>query len=596
MRVVMPQTAATSRQMSNATSPTSATRSPPPQPPAAQPPAAQPPAAQPPADQPPVAQQPVEEPEFWQQQAEGSSTLEQALAAKEEHQQEEWVMPQALMPTPRGDKAARDMVSLSSIQDLLTEQVNYGKKMIETSHAIKDRLQKQGLKINLPDVHVPAAAAAPEANHQPRMSLEETRASLTEPLLGKKNGKKQPETGSKWGAGIVFPDHQQLKKMLTEEEYNVEDLYKVTGPWQEIARNSTFQMFMFAVIVLNALWIGISTDYNKADLLTDAPWWIQIGENVFCAIFFFEIVVRFMSFERKCDAFSDGWFCFDFTLVSLMVWETWLEVAIVALMQSSSGGDDASSAMIFRIFRVSRLTRISRVGRISRFLREVPELAILTKALLIALRSVGATLLLLIVSIYVFAIFFTQMLGERPDFEGQFDTVLHGMNTLLVQGILADQADLINNMLATGSLYYWVILLYMLVAALTVANMLIGVICDLISKVSDEKQEQMKQEFMEKSIKSVIFEIDTDHNDSISKSEFGKILGNEKATKLLSETGVDVFALLSYADVIFEDDTKELQFKDFMEIVMGFRDSDNSMKVLCEMKSFMKDQLAAADR
>merc|ERR1719499_3090465 len=98
--------------------------------------------------------------------------------------------------------------------------------------------------------------------------------------------------------------------------------------------------------------------------------------------------------------------------------------------------------------------------------------------MLYAIRSVGAMLLMLVIMIYIFSIFFVQTIADTPFGKGQFDNVPQGMNTLLVQGILADQADLINGMLDTGFAYYVVVLMYMLVAALTVANMLIGVICD----------------------------------------------------------------------------------------------------------------------
>lgn len=392
-------------------------------------------------------------------------------------------------------------------------------------------------------------------------------------------------------ANVIFPDQTTLKELVSQPEYCVEDLYSTEGPWQAIAKNNTFQTFMFAVICINALWIGVNTDCNKADILSDAPWWIQIGENIFCTIFTFELTVRFLSFERKSDAFTDGWFCFDFILVLLMVWETWLEVLIVKYLGSALNDGNESTAMIFRIFRVSRLTRISRVGRISRFLREVPELSILSKAMLYALRSVGATLLLLVVSIYVFAIFFTQMLSGTDTLPGQFDTVLMGMHTLLVQGILADQADLINGMLGASFLYYVVILLYMLVSALTVANMLIGVICDLIGKVSDEKREEMLKDSMETTISKIVFQLDKDANQTISKNEFGQMLHNREAALLLTEAGVDILSLASFADLIFEEDGRELDFDSFMEIVLGFRADDPTVKNQLEVKKYMKDKV-----
>jgi len=503
--------------------------------------------------------------------------------------------------------------AMMNLGQLVERQMQAAKTVLETGELIKECLAAEGIHINVPQSA--PRQAAPFTVAPSETSDNAALAGLSEPLLAmaKKNegdlGRttsggaiSSQHSGRNVGVGndnamggaimeAVFPDRNTIKDMLKGKEYAVEDLYSTTGPAQALARNSNFQMFMFAVICSNAIWIGIGTDYNKADVLSDAPWWIQVGENIFCTIFAFEVMVRFLAFERKRDAWKDGWFCFDFSLVLLMVWETWVEVAIVAMIGKNSIDEgNTSTAMILRIFRVSRLTRISRLGRISRFLREVPELAILSKAMIYALRSVGATLLLLVVSIYVFAIFFVQMFSGTGFLDGEFETVLIGMHTLLVQGILADQADLINGMLDVSFWYYVVILMYMLVAALTVANMLIGVICDLIGKVSDEKREDLFREKMETTMGAVLKRLDVDGTRTISKTEFNQMVSNEDAALLLDEARVDIASLVGYADLIFEE-KEELGMQEFMEVIMGFRDEDHSMKDQLEMKSFLKKQL-----
>merc|ERR1711920_1055952 len=121
-----------------------------------------------------------------------------------------------------------------------------------------------------------------------------------------------------------------------------------------------------------------------------------------------------------------------------MIYETWVESWLMSQLESVNGNSNAGSLMILRIFRLSRLLRIARVGRIARIVRAYPELSILAKAMFYGIRSVGATLALLVITIYVFSIFFVQLIADTDFAKGKFETVIQGMNTLLVQGILAD--------------------------------------------------------------------------------------------------------------------------------------------------------------
>jgi len=518
-----------------------------------------------------------------------------------------------------------------SLQSLLAEQVAAAQKVIATSHEIQKRLALAGIDIELPKVAQEALPKAPEEARRVAQQLQIPSAvstALSEPLLGGdrrwlgklRQDRVQPHPiclkpsspclkpttpmsppSPAWTPSIsrfLFPDTQTLKEKLITPSYDVEDLYKESGWWQALARSQTFKAATFITICLNAIWIGVATDCNKADVLSDAPLWVQAGENIFCLCFTFELGIRFLSFRHQGDAFKDRWFCFDAVLVAMMVYETWVEVVLLALVGTGAGASSGAvgNATVLRILRLSRLTRLMRIARIARLLRQVPELAILSKALLISMRSVTATLALLIVGIYVFAIFFTQMLSGTEAGKGQFETVPMGMHTLLVDGILADQADIINGMLGTGLLYYAAILLYMLIVALTIADMLVGVICEIIERVADAEKEEMVRESLNEKLQEIIFELDTDGSNTISKHEFAHMLGNESITYLLKDIGVDVLAMLGVVDLIFADGQEQMSTDDFVEVLLGFRDTEPTVKYQLEMKKFVKDELSALEQ
>ena len=58
--------------------------------------------------------------------------------------------------------------------------------------------------------------------------------------------------------------------------------------------------------------------------------------------------------HSKIIAFTDSWFVFEFCLVSVMVFETWIMSALYALIGFS--GESGMSITVLRLLRLIRLT------------------------------------------------------------------------------------------------------------------------------------------------------------------------------------------------------------------------------------------------
>merc|ERR550534_2369971 len=129
------------------------------------------------------------------------------------------------------------------------------------------------------------------------------------------------------------------------------------------------------------------------------------------------------------------------------------------------------------ILRMARLLRLSRMARMARLFRAMPELLILINGMAAAMRSVGFTLLLLIVVLYVFGIAFRQLVGETcrsPEGHLYFDKVIVAMHTLLLHGTLTDGLRPLVDALAAESLVFaCVFYVFLMLSALTITNMLI---------------------------------------------------------------------------------------------------------------------------
>lgn len=392
-----------------------------------------------------------------------------------------------------------------------------------------------------------------------------------------KRSKEEGSDRKKDAPRTVFADAADMKAKVKESimkpDYNVANFYKTEGIWQQVARTQWFDNLTLVVIALNALWISIDTDYNHAETLTDADVGFQIGENTFCIYFSVELFVRFMAFRRKRDGLKDGWFVFDSALVGMMVMETWMLNLVFFILGGGSSGS-LGNASILRLVRLLRLTRMARMVRL---LRAMPELMILVKGMSVATRVVFWTLCLLLIFIYVFGIAFTQLAKDTPLEQEYFPTVPKAMSTLLLRGTLPDLHEFVVTIGDESGVYACLAMIFILLTTLTVMNMLVGVLCEVINVVSAVEKEQMTVQFVKSKLLALISEahIDQDANKSISKDEFEKLLLLPEGARIIEEVGVDVVGLVDFADDIFKDGI-ELSFPDFMELVLQLRSNNTA--------------------
>ena len=208
------------------------------------------------------------------------------------------------------------------------------------------------------------------------------------------------------------------------------------------------------------------------------------------------------------------------------------------------------------------------------------------------MRSVLATFGLLMALVYIFAVMLTQLLKDsESDLQSSFSGVVVSMNTLLMQGIFSDQAQFFGQMLDEGFLYYSIFMAFMLTGAFTVMNMLIGVLCDVMSNVADDQKDETIVSQLKNQIEQLIAEVDLDGDMMVSKTEFNHMLRSKDALQSLNEVEVDIMALVNYADFIFREGN-EMTISEFTDAVLQFRSSTTpSMKDLIELRHFIAKEL-----
>lgn len=323
-----------------------------------------------------------------------------------------------------------------------------------------------------------------------------------------------------------------------------------------IANNEKFQHTTLLVIVINALWIGVDTEWNHKilkDPVTDESRLnpaANVVENIFCCYFTFEVVCRFMAFKRTCMCFRDAWFVFDSLLVTCMVLETWV-IAIVALATGAEGG----GASFMKNFSALRLLRLLRLTRMARLMRSVPELMTLVKGMISATKSVFFILLFLILVMYVWAIIMTSIVGDNENTDPEPDTCEHMFGTigdslmsLFTNGVLGDNLSAAVQAIldypngegsGTGLFLMWLFFVFFAISSMTLLNMLIGVLCEVITGTATTENENNVISGIRCCIEDAFYLIDTNQDGRICEAEWGQIKNNTQVRAQLSALGVD---------------------------------------------------------
>eukprot|EP00931_Biecheleriopsis_adriatica_P040993 TRINITY_DN23483_c0_g1_i1.p1 TRINITY_DN23483_c0_g1~~TRINITY_DN23483_c0_g1_i1.p1 ORF type:complete len:624 (-),score=117.62 TRINITY_DN23483_c0_g1_i1:78-1898(-) len=366
------------------------------------------------------------------------------------------------------------------------------------------------------------------------------------------------------GRGDISEIIQEGFIEAAQPESSEDSLYHTDGYFQAIARNSTFQQAILMVIVLNTMWMGVDTDYNKADVLCDAPLVFQIADNFFCLVFTVEIFVRIMALKRKRDVC--GSMMFDLFLALMMIWETWVQVILYEMFSKSN--DYGFSPRILSVLRIFRVLRLLRLFRFSRVLLAFPELFILVKGMAAAMRSMLVTLSMLLLIVYVYAIIFTDLFSGTKLGEDHFDHVLQACNFMLLQVLCGFDATFVTNLLTEGFVYYILWLSFQLFAALIIMNMLIAILCEVVSGTAEAEKEILALVEVEEEIRK----LDADQSGSIDKDEWRETIQSPSVMQKLMDVGVDIKGFVDFAQYVFQD-CDEMSITDFVHLVVQFRGS-----------------------
>jgi len=234
--------------------------------------------------------------------------------------------------------------------------------------------------------------------------------------------------------------------------------------------------------------------------------------------------------------------------------------------------------------RFTRLLRLARAGRITKVFHAVPELLIMAKCIVSASRTVFVTSFFVVIIVYAFAVFFV-LIGDVDDqIQRQgFHNIPQAMNTLISEAVFPDQKSFLDGVLTGGVLYYVLSIFYFVMVNLTVLNMLIGVLCDQIKKVSEVENYALAvrevHDVLNEAFNSACVPSLDECRDDMTKEDLAcfkeHLMCNTDIVLKLHGAGVDIIKFFDFLDNFVERNGEGSSRESFFKQIYDLLDGDS---------------------
>ncbi|CAK9008079.1 L type [Durusdinium trenchii] len=211
-----------------------------------------------------------------------------------------------------------------------------------------------------------------------------------------------------------------------------------------ILNSHYFDILSAWLVVFNAVWIGLSTDWVARHWSSHMPDWFHYGDWIFCVLALMELFIRMVA--QGLYFFYEAhwkWNLFDTVVVATQV----ADLLGSVLERSAISGE--TSHRTIQGLRVLKLVRILRIARIASVF---PELHILISSIMDSLQSLFWTMVLIFACLYAVAVVLTQLVSdhkiaigregmeaehEEPllEFFGSLDTTMISLYMVISEGI-----------------------------------------------------------------------------------------------------------------------------------------------------------------
>ncbi|MFM9078306.1 MAG: ion transporter [Solirubrobacterales bacterium] len=231
-----------------------------------------------------------------------------------------------------------------------------------------------------------------------------------------------------------------------------------------LVHSSWFEGFIFTVIILNAIVLGLETYPDIQDRYGDT---LYLLNEIFLGIFIVEILLRISAYgSRPWNYFRSGWNVFDFVVV--------FAVFIPGVRENAT------------LLRLVRLLRVVRVVSV------LPDLRVLLSGMARAIPPIASMAALAVLLIFIYGMIGWKIFGEAiPERWGDIGEAMLTLFTILtLEGW--------NEILFAGqevTQFAWVFFVsFVLIASFLLINILIAIIINAVEDARDAERTQEAEE------------------------------------------------------------------------------------------------------
>lgn len=481
---------------------------------------------------------------------------------------------------------------------------------------------------------------------------------MTTFLANRGKGKGTPRKTSTPGLRVEewLVQAQMTRSLTRTDGFGLTRLGELRRNCQRIVESARFNVSVTLVIVLNAVYIGLETDYRDPESSIDGsaaiadevggavgesnynhPGW-YVGELVFTVIFTVELVLRLLAY--KSAFFYEAWNNFDFLLVSVAIVNSML---LLAMLIKGADSQEGGTLDVFVAMRVAKLLRLARIFRLLRFFK---ELWLLVSGVLQSVRTLMWMWTLVLIVVYVFGIFMTRIVGQphgcallpksaghsllvecevddgihdrcdsetgRPVCDTMMDqyfgTVAQSMLTLF-QMITTEDWALVARRAMGHVPFLWVgIIFFLSITTFALMNVVIAVIVEstldqaLVTKEDIGKRLDSERKKALEKIYEVFRIADVDGNGELTKEEFLHALNDPEVKRAFHEVEIDMHNAESLFDILDYDMSGALDIKEFIDGCMRTRGDAKAKDVLgvqgdlWRTQQWVQEQIASVDK
>ena len=229
---------------------------------------------------------------------------------------------------------------------------------------------------------------------------------------------------------------------------------------REFVESRAFQYFVTAVIIVNAITLGLETSPKVVDYTGSL---LHVIDSAALWIFTIELLLKLTVYRTRF--FRDGWNLFDFTIVTI----AWIPAA--------------GPLSVMRALRIMRVLRLISV---------VPSMRKVVGALINALPGMGSIVLVLLLDYYIAAVMATSLFGTAfPDWFGNVGASMFSLFQIMT--LESWSMGIVRPVMEVYPHAWTFFVPFIVVTSFTVLNLFIALIVNSMHLLNAETSEEIHE-------------------------------------------------------------------------------------------------------